>query len=86
MNAMASQVTGVSLFTQSFVQAQIKENIKALRHWSCEDNSPVTGKFPATRASNAEKVSIWWRHRGLPSLSQIDDAGANSKPVARDIT
>ena len=28
----------------------------------CEGNSPVTGKFPAQRASDAENVSIWWRH------------------------
>ena len=28
----------------------------------CEGNSPVTGEFPAQRASNAEFVSIWWRH------------------------
>ena len=25
-------------------------------------NSPVTGDFPANWASNAENVSIWWRH------------------------
>ena len=25
-------------------------------------NSPVTGEFPAQRASNVESVSIWWRH------------------------
>ena len=25
-------------------------------------NSPVTGEFPAQRASNAENISIWWRH------------------------
>ena len=25
-------------------------------------NSPVTGEFPAQRASKAENVSIWWRH------------------------
>ena len=25
-------------------------------------NSPVTGEFPAQMASNAENVSIWWRH------------------------
>ena len=41
---------------------QIKENIKASRHWLCEGNSPVTGEFLAQRASNAENVSIWWRH------------------------
>ena len=27
-----------------------------------EGNSPVTREFPAQRASNAENVSIWWRH------------------------
>ena len=28
----------------------------------CARNSPVTGELPAQRASNAENVSIWWRH------------------------
>ena len=28
----------------------------------CAGNSPVTGEFPAQRASNTENVSIWWRH------------------------
>ena len=28
----------------------------------CEGNSAETGEFPAQRASNAENVSIWWRH------------------------
>ena len=28
----------------------------------CEWNSPVTGEFPAQRASNAENASIWWCH------------------------
>ena len=28
----------------------------------CEENSPATGEFPAQMASNAENVSIWWRH------------------------
>ena len=28
----------------------------------CDGNSPVTGEFPAQRASKAEHVSIWWRH------------------------
>ena len=30
-----------------------------------EGNSPVTGAFPAQRASYAENVSIWWRHHGM---------------------
>ena len=28
----------------------------------CEGNSPVTGEFPSQWASNAEYISIWWRH------------------------
>ena len=43
------------------------------RHWSkktlkfrvtglCAGNSPEAGEFPAQMASNAENVSIWWRH------------------------
>ena len=28
----------------------------------CAGNSPVTGEFHAQMDSNAENVSIWWRH------------------------
>ena len=28
----------------------------------CTVNSPETGEFPAQMASNAENISIWWRH------------------------
>ena len=70
--------TSRSLFTQPFVQAQIKENIKAPRHWPlCGGNSPVTGEFPAQRASNAENVSIWWRHH--ESYSHQAEAVKQSK-------
>ena len=31
----------------------------------CVGNSPETGEFPAQMASNAENVSIWWRHHVL---------------------
>ena len=31
----------------------------------CEGNSPLTGEFPAQRASNAENVSIWWHHHEI---------------------
>ena len=29
----------------------------------CAGNSPLIGEFPAQIASNAENVSIWWRHQ-----------------------
>ena len=28
----------------------------------CVGKSPVTGEFPAQMASDADNVSIWWRH------------------------
>ena len=28
----------------------------------CGGNSPVIGEFPTQNDSNAENVSIWWRH------------------------
>ena len=34
----------------------------------CVGNSPGTGEFPAQMASNAENVSIWWRHHVLQTL------------------
>ena len=36
----------------------------------CAGNSPVTGEFPAQMASNAENVSIWWRHHVLDNGKQ----------------
>ena len=57
---MASQITSLTSL-QPFIQAQIKENIKAPRNLPA-GNSPVTDEFPAQMASNAENVSIWWRH------------------------
>ena len=42
MSAMASQITGVSI-VQPFVQAKIKECIKAPRHW------PLWGEFTGDR-------------------------------------
>ena len=34
----------------------------------CVGNSPVTGELPAQMASNAENVSIWWRHHGYSCI------------------
>ena len=54
---------------------------RLFRHWSkktsklrvsglCAGNSPVTGEFSAQRVSNAENVSIWWRHHDSPMMCQ----------------
>ena len=31
----------------------------------CEGDPPVTSEFPLQRTSNAENVSIWWRHNEI---------------------
>ena len=53
------------MFTQPFIRAHIEKNIKAPRHWPLCGEFTGTGEFPAQRASNAENVSIWWRHHGV---------------------
>ena len=35
----------------------------------CVGNSTGTGEFPAQMASNAENVSIWWRHHERDGVS-----------------
>ena len=49
------------LFLIMFVRSDIKENIKTPYHL-CKDNPPLTDGFPSQRASNAESVSMSWRH------------------------
>ena len=49
MSAMASQITSLTI-----VYSQIKGASNLRVTGLCEGNSPVTGEFPAQRASNAE--------------------------------
>ena len=37
----------------------------------CAENSPGAGEFPAQKASNAENVSIWWRHHVIHENSYV---------------
>ena len=63
MNAMASQITGVSIVRSTVCSGADKKKTSKRRVTGlCEGNPPVTGGFPSQRASNAENVSIWWRH------------------------
>ena len=38
----------------------------------CAGNSPEAGEFPAHMASNAENVSIWWRHHEYPWAVEVE--------------
>ena len=72
MGALRPKSPASRLFTQPFIQAEIKENIKAPRHWPLCGEFTGTGEFPAQMASNAENVSIWWRHH--ETFAQITTA------------
>ena len=54
------------LFAQPFVK--IKGNIKAPCHWPLWGESNGDWWFPLTKVSNAENVSIWWRHNARKGL------------------
>ena len=67
MGTIASQSPALRLFAPQFIQTLIKENIKVPRHWPLCGEFTGTGEFPAQMASNAENVSIWWRHHVGPN-------------------
>ena len=76
MAAMASPITSLT-FVCSTVYSSLDQKkhqssaslafARGIHRWlvnSPHGNSPVTGEFPTQRASNAQNVSIWWRHHG----------------------
>ena len=68
MSAMASQITAVTIVYSIVCWGADKKTSKLRVAGLCEGNSPVTSKFSSQRASNAENVSIWWRHHEIDLL------------------
>ena len=63
MGAMASQITSLTIvYSTIYSGADQKKTSKLHVTVLHVGNSPVTGEFAAQMASNAENVSIWWRH------------------------
>ena len=62
MGAMASQITSPTTIVYSTIYTGVDQR----KHQSSA--SPASEEFPAQMASNAENVSIWWRHyeHGVP--------------------
>ena len=58
MGAIASQITSLTI-----VYSIVYSDADQRKHQSSVSRVVTgTGKFPAQMASNAENVSIWWRH------------------------
>ena len=66
MGAMASQSTSLTI-VYSTVYSKERKHQSSVLLAICAGNSPMTGEFPAQMASNAENVSIWWRHHAKES-------------------
>ena len=56
MGAIAYQSTSLTI-VYSTAYSDVDQSL-------CAEDSPGTAEFPAQMASNAENVSIWWRHHG----------------------
>ena len=56
-------------FLNHLLRRRSKKTSKLRVTGLCGGNSPVSGEFRAQRASNAEKVSIWWRHHVFALLA-----------------
>ena len=63
MGAVASQITSLTIVLLNRLFRRRSKLTSKLRITGlCAGNSQGTGEFPAQMASNAENVSIWWRH------------------------
>ena len=72
MGTIASQITSLTIVYSTVYsdadQRKHQSSAQAVKRCDraftglCAGNSPETGEFPAQMASNAENVSIWWRH------------------------
>ena len=66
MGATSSQITSLTI-----VYSTVYSGVDQRKHQSSTSlafvlgKSPGTGEFPSQMASNAENVSIWWRHHVL---------------------
>ena len=75
MGTLASQITDDCLLNRLLRHRSMKTS-KIRITGLCEGNPPVTGGFPSQRASNAENVSIWWRHHAMVEIGVVRDIGS----------
>ena len=64
MGAMASQNTGVSIVYSTVCSDADQKIHQSYASMVFGVDSKITSEFSAQWASNAENVSVWWRHQG----------------------
>ena len=74
MSAVASQITSFTIvYSTIYSRRRSKKNqISASLAFLCAGNSPMTGEYPAQRASIAENVSIGWRLHGVNWIWKLE--------------
>ena len=70
MGPMASQITSLVIVYSRLFKRRSKKPSKLRVDGLCTRNSPVAGEFPTQMASNAQYISIWWRHHNYVSFRQ----------------
>ena len=83
MGGIASQITSLTIvYSALYSDTDQKKTSKLPVTGLCAGNSPGTGEFPAQMASNAENVSIWWRHHVMVLTKiSVDIEARPSDPI-----
>ena len=62
MGTIASQITSLTIvFSSVYLETDQRKHQSSVS-LAFVGNAPEAGESPAQMASNAENVSIWWRH------------------------
>ena len=69
MGAIASQITSLVIV---YFYSTVYSDADQRKHQSSASLAFVPDEFPAHLISNAENVSIWWRHHEKPDRHQSD--------------
>ena len=64
MSTMAFQITSLPIVYSTVYSGTDQRKYQSSESLAFVGKSSETGEFHAKRASNAENVSIWWRHHG----------------------
>ena len=76
MGAMAYQITSLKIvYSTIYSEAYQRKHQSSASLAVCAGNSLVTGEFPAQTASNAENVSILWRHHANVNCTEFGKRG-----------
>ena len=65
MSSIASQITSLTIVYSTVYSDAGQRKHQSSASLAFAENSPIAREFPAQMASNAENVSIWWRHHDM---------------------